>query len=239
MLEHNETLRLISEAQQGSEEAKTTLITHNLPLVKSIVRRYIGKNVEYDDLMQLGLVGLNKAIMHFDASFNVRFSTYAVPMVAGEMKRFIRDDGAIKVSRSMKGMSLKINEFVEKYRNEHDKEPHIDEIAKHFDMTAHDINTILDSSKYPLSLTEKYDDDSGKSLIDRIPSSESTDDMIDRILIKDVVLNLPERERNIIVLRYYRDKTQSEIASIMGVSQVQVSRIESKIIQKIKKSLIS
>ena len=238
MLEHNETLELIKKAQSGNNDAKTVLISSNLPLVKSIVKRYVGKNVEYDDLMQLGLMGLNKAIDNFDDSFNVRFSTYAVPMIAGEIKRFIRDDGPIKVSRSMKGMSLKINEFVESFRNINNREPHIDEIAREFGMSPHDINTILDSSKYPLSLTDKYDDDNGKSLIDRIPANESTDEMIDKILIKDAVLSLPDRERNIIILRYYRDKTQSEIATIMGVSQVQISRIETKVIEKLKETLI-
>lgn len=237
MLEHEETLALIDKAHEGDEDAKSKLIEHNMPLIKSIVRRYRNKQVEYDDLMQLGLMGLVKAINNFDKSYNVRFSTYAVPMIAGEIKRFIRDDGTIKVSRAMKALSSKISKFIETYRQEHNDDPHIDEIAKEFEITPHEVNTVLDSAKYPLSLYEKYDDEKGRNLIDKIPSNETQDDMLDRIIIKDAVKALPERERMVIVLRYYRDKTQSEIASLMGVSQVQISRIESKIIDKLKKSL--
>ncbi len=237
MLEHEETLALIDKAHEGDEDAKSKLIEHNMPLIKSIVRRYRNKQVEYDDLMQLGLMGLVKAINNFDKSYNVRFSTYAVPMIAGEIKRFIRDDGTIKVSRAMKALSSKISKFIETYRQEHNGDPHIDEIAKEFEITPHEVNTVLDSAKYPLSLYEKYDDEKGRNLIDKIPSNETQDDMLDRIIIKDAVRALPERERMVIVLRYYRDKTQSEIASLMGVSQVQISRIESKIIDKLKKSL--
>lgn len=237
MLEHEETLALIDKAHEGDEDAKAKLIEHNMPLIKSIVRRYRNKQVEYDDLMQLGLMGLVKAINNFDKSYNVRFSTYAVPMIAGEIKRFIRDDGTIKVSRAMKALSSKISKYIEVYRQEHNGDPHIDEIAKEFGITAHEVNTVLDSAKYPLSLYEKYDDEKGRNLIDKIPSNETQDDMLDRIIIKDAVKALPERERMVIILRYYRDKTQSEIASLMGVSQVQISRIESKIIDKLKKSL--
>lgn len=237
MLEHEETLALIDKAHEGDEEAKSKLIEHNMPLIKSIVRRYRNKQVEYDDLMQLGLMGLTKAINNFDKSYKVRFSTYAVPMIAGEMKRFIRDDGAIKVSRAMKAMSMKISAYIENYRNQYDKEPHVDDIAKEFGISPHEVNNILDSSKYPVSLYDKFDDDSGRNLIDKIPADDNQDEMLDKIIIKDAVKALPERERMIIVLRYYRDKTQSEIANIMGVSQVQVSRIESKIIDKLKKSL--
>ncbi|MFW5780522.1 MAG: SigB/SigF/SigG family RNA polymerase sigma factor [Bacillota bacterium] len=237
MLQNEETLQLINEAQNGSDEAKTLLLYHNLPLIKSIVRRYKNKQIEYDDLIQLGTLGLIKAINNFDTNFGVRFSTYAVPMIAGEIKRFIRDDGAIKVSRSIKAQSQKINAFVEEYRHKYDKEPTISQIAKEFDISQQDVVFALDSSKYPVSLYAENDDD-GLSLIDRLCAKGSQDDDIDKMIIKDLIKNLDERDKRIIYLRYYRDKTQSEIARELGVSQVQISRLEARIIEKMKKELV-
>lgn len=237
MLEHNETLELIKLSQSGDQEAKAKLIEHNTPLIKSIIRRYKGKHIEYEDLMQLGALGLIKAINNFDSSFGVRFSTYAVPMISGEIKRFIRDDGSIKVSRALKALSCKISAYIEEYVQLNAKEPTVHDIAEKFEIDECEVVYVLDSSKMPLSLYEKYDDDSGKNLLDKLADDTSQDDMIDKILLKDSILNLPERERKIIILRYYKDKTQSEIASIMGVSQVQISRLETKIINKIKKSI--
>ncbi|HHU42920.1 MAG: SigB/SigF/SigG family RNA polymerase sigma factor [Bacillota bacterium] len=237
MLQNEETLQLIKEAQNGSDEAKTLLLYHNLPLIKSIVRRYKNKQIEYDDLIQLGTLGLIKAINNFDTSFGVRFSTYAVPMIAGEIKRFIRDDGAIKVSRSIKAQSQKINAFIEEYRHIHQKDPTISEIAEEFDIGEQDVVFTLDSSKYPVSLYTENDED-GLSLIDRLSAKGCQDDEIDKIIIKDLIKNLDERDKKIIYLRYYRDKTQSEIARELGVSQVQISRLEARIIEKLKKELV-
>lgn len=237
MLQNEETLQLIKEAQNGSDEAKTLLLYHNLPLIKSIVKRYKNKQIEYDDLIQLGTLGLIKAINNFDTSFGVRFSTYAVPMIAGEIKRFIRDDGAIKVSRSIKAQSQKINAFIEEYRHIHQKDPTISEIAEEFDIGEQDVVFTLDSSKYPVSLYTENDED-GLSLIDRLSAKGCQDDEIDKIIIKDLIKNLDERDKKIIYLRYYRDKTQSEIARELGVSQVQISRLEARIIEKLKKELV-
>lgn len=237
MLSNEETLRLLTEAQQGSDEAKTALLHHNLPLIKSIVRRYKNKQIEYDDLVQLGTLGFVKAINNFDAAFGVRFSTYAVPMIAGEIKRFIRDDGAIKVSRSIKAASQKINAFIENFRHQNSREPTVGEIAEEFNLPETEVVFALDSSKYPVSIYAENDDD-GLSLVDKLSAKGSPDEEIDKLLIRNIVKELDERDKKIIYLRYYRDKTQNEIAAELGVSQVQISRLEAKIIERIKKQLL-
>ncbi len=238
MIDAEKTKELILLSQSGDIEAKEILLKENIPLIKSIVKRYKGKNIEYDDLMQLGSLGLVKAINNFNPDFGVRLSTYAVPMITGEIKRFIRDDGAIKVSRALKTMSYKIGKFVEEYQQNNAKEPEISVIAKQFDIDEQEVVYILDSSKMPVSIYEKNDDDNGKSLIDRLSDSTTEEDMLDKLTLKDCIQKLPQREKLLIVLRYYKDKTQSEIAKILGVSQVQVSRLESKIIEKLKKLCI-
>ncbi len=237
MIDAEKTKELILLSQSGDIEAKEILLKENIPLIKSIVKRYKGKNIEYDDLMQLGSLGLVKAINNFNPDFGVRLSTYAVPMITGEIKRFIRDDGAIKVSRALKTMSYKIGKFVEEYQQNNAEEPEISVIAKQFDIDEQEVVYILDSSKMPVSIYEKNDDDNGKSLIDRLSDSTTEEDMLDKLTLKDCIQKLPQREKLLIVLRYYKDKTQSEIAKILGVSQVQVSRLESKIIEKLKKQL--
>lgn len=238
MLDHETSLELIKKAQCGDSDAKTLLIEHNMPLIKSIIRRYRGRHIEYDDLIQLGSLGLIKAIANFDASYNVRFSTYAVPMITGEIKRFIRDDGCIKVSRAVKLLSCKIAGFIDTYEKEHCTAPSVDEIAREFDIDAHEVVYAMDSAKFPVSLYEKFDDESGKSLMDKIPCNETQEEVLDKLALKDCIEELPDREKLIIVLRYYRDMTQSEIASILGVSQVQVSRLETKIINKMKEKML-
>lgn len=237
MLDHEETMRLIRLAQQGDESAKSILLDENMPLIKSIIRRYRNTVIEYDDLIQLGSLGLYKAMMHFNPSFNVRFSTYAVPMINGEIKRQIRDDGPLKVSRSTKTLALLINKYIDEYRGEEGREPTIDEIAEHFKIDPYEVVFTLDSTHMPVSLYEKYDDDSGSYLIDNIRTVDKTDDLIERIMLKDLIEKLDERDKKIILLRYYRNKTQSEVAAILGVSQVQVSRLESKILASLKEKL--
>ncbi len=237
MLDHEETMRLIHLAQQGDESAKSILLDENMPLIKSIIRRYRNTVIEYDDLIQLGSLGLYKAMMHFNPSFNVRFSTYAVPMINGEIKRQIRDDGPLKVSRSTKALALLINKYIDEYRGEEGREPTIDEIAEHFKIDPYEVVFTLDSTHMPVSLYEKYDDDSGSYLIDNIRTVDKTDDLIERIMLKDLIEKLDERDKKIILLRYYRNKTQSEVAAILGVSQVQVSRLESKILASLKEKL--
>ena len=230
-----DTFDLIAKAQKGCQESKSRLIEANSPLVKSVIRRYKNRGVEYDDLYQLGCMGFLKAIKNFSLEFGVKFSTYAVPMIAGEVKRFLRDDGYIKISRSVKSLSLKINFFVEEYKNKHLESPDVATIAAEFDLEPPEVVFIMDSAKFPLSLYDKnQDDENGQSLLDKLATKENTDDKIDRIILKDLIAELPEREKKIILLRYYRDKTQSEVAKVLNVSQVQVSRLETKILQKIR-----
>lgn len=235
MVDATQTLALIKLAKQGDNEAKNELINQNYPLVKSVIRRYKNKGVDYDDLFQLGCVGFVKAINNFDEKFNVRFSTYAVPMIAGEVKRFLRDDGYIKVSRAMKSLSLQIKKWVDEQRKL-GKEPDIDEIAKNFQIESQEVVFALDSGVYPVSLSSTVDssDEQGLTLQDKISDEKDDEQMVDHFVLKQLIQNLEPRERKIIILRYYRGKTQSEIAKELGVSQVQVSRLENKIIENMK-----
>lgn len=236
MAEQSVTQELIEQAQGGSEEAKTALIEQNAPLIKSVIRRYRNKGVEYDDLYQLGCIGFLKAIRNFSTAFGVKFSTYAVPMIAGEVKRFLRDDGYIKVSRSVKSMAAKIAYFVQEYKATHDDSPDIETIAAQFSIEPQEAVFVLDSAKFPVSLYEKSDDEHSQTLLEKIACKESVEDNLDRIVLKDAIANLQEREKRIIVLRYFRDKTQSEVARVLNVSQVQISRLENKILEKLKQA---
>ncbi len=238
MIEQNELLELIKQAQTGSEEAKTKILTENSPLIKSVIRRFKNKGVEYEDLYQLGSIGFLKAIKNFSPEFGVKFSTYAVPMVAGEVKRFLRDDGYIKVSRSTKSLAAKIAYFTQVYKNENRTSPKIEEIAAAFGIEAQEVVFAMDSAKFPISIYDKSDDEHSQSIFEKLASDETSDDNLDKIILKDIIEKLDEREKKIIVLRYFRDKTQSEVARVLKVSQVQVSRLESKILDKLKTELV-
>ncbi len=238
MIEQNELLELIKQAQAGSEEAKTKILTENSPLIKSVIRRFKNKGVEYEDLYQLGSIGFLKAIKNFSPEFGVKFSTYAVPMVAGEVKRFLRDDGYIKVSRSTKSLAAKIAYFTQVYKNENRTSPKIEEIAAAFGIEAQEVVFAMDSAKFPISIYDKSDDEHSQSIFEKLASDETSDDNLDKIILKDIIEKLDEREKKIIVLRYFRDKTQSEVARVLKVSQVQVSRLESKILDKLKTELV-
>lgn len=234
MLSHEETMALVKQAQQGDEEAAQTLLSENTPLLKCIVKRYMGKHVEYDDLFQIAGIGLLKAVKNFRSEFNVRFSTYAVPMILGEIKRHMRDDGYIKVSRSLKSLSGKITKYVDQLVKD-GEDPSVDKIAEHFGLPVADIVFAMDATRLPVSLYETTKDKDGKQteLVDRLPTDEDRK-MMENIILKDMLSKLTERERKIIIYRYYRDMTQGEIAEKMGVSQVQISRLENKILEKLK-----
>ncbi len=239
MLEVEETNNLIALAKQGDNNAKSILLNENTNLIKSIVKRYLGKGVEYDDLFQLGSLGLLKAINGFDLSYGVRFSTYAVPMIAGEIKRFLRDDGSIKVSRTLKASAKAINAFVEQYVRVNNQEPTLLEIAKHFNMSQSEVVFTMGSSRMPISLSEQgdYKDEKTEELIERIPSPDNQEDMIEVMQLKAAIEHLNERDRKIIMLRYFRDLTQCEVANMLGVSQVQISRIETRIMNAFRSTL--
>ena len=239
MLSHEETLKLISMAQKGDEQAKQKLVNENSPLIKSIIKRFVGKGIEYDDLFQLGALGFVKAINNFQTEYNVKFSTYVVPMIIGEIKRFMRDDGAIKVSRTIKSLNLQINKFVESYVKEHGEKPSIETIAKNFDLPCQEIVFAMDSAKVPISLYTPFEEEEDKSLlvVGRFAQNNQTEELFDNIFLRDTLKNLNPRDKKIILLRYFRDKTQSEIAKELGISQVQVSRLETKIIERIRERI--
>lgn len=239
MLSVNETQELIEKAQNGSEDAKSRLVNENLPLIKSVIKIYKNKGIEYDDLFQLGSLGFVKAINNFNDSFGVKFSTYAVPMIAGEVKRFMRDDGSIKVSRAIKSLNIKINKFIQEYRLTHEFDPTISQLAKQFEVEEQEIVYALDSRRALLSLDERQDNGNpnSRTIMESIEDENSTEDLIDNLMLKDVLKDLPTQDKKLVALRFFEDKTQGEIAEILNVSQVQVSRLENKIIEKLKSKL--
>lgn len=239
MLSTAETISLIKKAQEEDNAAKQLLVEANSPLIKSVIKRYKNKGVDYEDLYQLGSMGFLKAIHNFNEEFNVKFSTYAVPMTAGEVKRFLRDNGIIKVSRSVKALSIQITRFVEEYYNYNNKSPTIDEIATKFQVTIQDAVFAMESNRQPISIYQPIGNDDGKelTLIDKIDDGNTIEKELDKMILYNVIKELNVRDKKIIILRYFRDKTQSEIAKLLGVSQVQVSRLESKILKEIKEKI--
>ncbi len=240
MLDFEQTLLLIEKAQNNDQDALNILVKENSPLIKSVIKRYRNKGVEYEDLYKIGSMGFLKAIQNFDKNFNVRFSTYAVPMIAGEIKRYLRDNGFIKVSRSVKHLSIQINKFVENYIAKNFESPTINQIAEEFGISTQDAVFAMESNIQPLSLYSQVGgegEDKQQMLIEKIPAVEQLDKQMDYFLLLNLIKELPPRDKKIIVLRYFRDKTQREIADILGISQVQVSRLENKILSQIKVKL--
>jgi RNA polymerase sporulation-specific sigma factor len=235
MLDNDSVAALILRAKAGEDKAKEELILTNSPLIKSILRRYIGRGVEYDDLYQLGCMGFVKAINKYDPKYNVKFTTYAMPLIMGEIKRFLRDDGAIKVSRSVKSLYIKIKKYLAEHSgDEHSKT--VDEIAKYFAVTREEIVFAMEAARMPLSLFDKNDndgDDDSLCIGEKLAVDDDTK-MVDNLMIKNVLADLPERERKVILLRYYRNATQSEVARALNLSQVQVSRIEQKVLADLR-----
>lgn len=239
-LKQDEFIEIISRAQNGDSDAENFLVENNIGLVRSVVKRFLSRGCEYDDLVQIGSIGLLKAIKKFDLSYNVKFSTYAIPMIIGEIKRFLRDDGMIKVSRSLKEIANRAHAAKETLEKDFGREPTIAEIASVLEIPKEDLAVALDSVQNTESLYETIHQDDGSPilLIDRISCSENEDsEIIDRIALKEVLSTLDARERQIIMLRYFRDMTQCQVADILGMSQVQVSRIEKKIIAKLRQNI--
>lgn len=235
-----DTLTLINRAHQGDKASRDQILMENTGLIWSIVRRFLNRGHEGEDLFQIGCIGMLKAIDRFDTSFNVVFSTYAVPMITGEIRRFLRDDGIIKISRTIKENQMKIICETEKYRNENQKEPTIEQLEKLCDLTREEIITAMEASREVDSIYREIDSDSGKSqtIIDRIEDTNNTESIVlNRVMIKQMLESLNEQERKIIILRYFQNKTQTEIAQAVGMSQVQVSRAEKKILNNLKKQI--
>lgn len=232
-----EIRELLMKAQAGDKEAREQLVQKNIGLVKSIVSRYTARGVEKEDLIQIGMIGLIKAIDNFDTTYEVRFSTYAVPMIAGEIRRFLRDNGAIKVSRSIKDHRVTVNRSRERLIEKLGREPTIHEIAEDVGLSMEDILLAVNSGQEVASLQQMIYEGDGSSirLMDRLSAHSGEGDVsLDRMMLADSLSALEQRERELIVLRFYYDQTQSQIAKRMGVSQVQVSRLEKRILRKMK-----
>lgn len=231
------TLELILQAQQGNEKAKNQLVNENMGLVWSIVRRFVGRGYELEDLFQIGSIGLIKSIDKFDSSFNVKFSTYAVPMIVGEIKRFLRDDGMLKVSRTLKETAYKARMLKEELVKEFNREPTISEIAAGLDMEVEEVAYALESSAEVESLNAVIYQGDGKpiTLSEKINESPSVqNNLIDKMMLAELIERLLPIERELIHMRYFEDHTQTEIAEALNISQVQVSRIEKRILKKLK-----
>ena len=240
MLKEEEFNRLIGQARLGNQTAKEIIIQNNLNLVRSIVHRFTNRGYEWEDLFQIGSIGLIKAIDRFDTNFGVKFSTYAVPMIIGEIRRFIRDDNPIKVSRPVKELAYKVHKVQEKLHGTLGREPSIIEIAKELALVPQEIVSALEAIQPPASLYESafHDDGDPISIIDQIKYEDGQDNSyFDKLALQEVLGRLPQKENAVIRLRFYEDKTQSEIAALLGLSQVQISRIEKHALKMIREFL--
>ena len=227
----------IEMAKNGSKEAREKIVEDNTGLVWSVVRRFMGRGHDEEDLFQIGCIGLIKAIQKFDRSYDVRFSTYAVPMIMGEIKRYIRDDGIIKVSRSLKELAAKAKRAKDSLQKSLGREPSVSEIADSLKVDVSELVLALDSMNAPESLSSTQGEDE-RELIEKIDEGADTEgEIIDRLAINEALSRLKPRERQIIVLRYFSQKTQTQIAQMLGISQVQVSRIEKKVLRNMRKTI--
>lgn len=233
-------LDLIELAQNGDKNALETIVEQNSGLIWSVARKFLNRGYDVEDLYQIGSIGLLKCVKKFDIRFDVKFSTYAVPMIMGEIKRFLRDDGMIKISRTLKEIATKAKYIKDTIAKEKNKEPTINEIAIALDIDVEQLVLALDADREVESLYSTVYQNDGKAvyLIDKIETKLDTSErLVENIVLNQVLEKLEEREREIIKLRYFEDKTQSQVAQIIGVSQVQISRIEKKVLAKIRNNL--
>ncbi len=245
----NHTKELILRAHEGDKEARDRLVMENMGLVYSVSRRFIGRGCELEDINQIGTIGLIKAIDKFDDSFDVRFSTYAVPMIAGEIKRFLRDDGMLKVSRSIKENGYRIKRASDELVSKNGREATVEELAAATELSVEDVVMALDAGTDVESIyrTVYQGDGSEIFLVDKITSADNVsssegslpqqEKMLDMIMLRQLLEDLDETERKLISLRYFKEMTQSAVANELGISQVQVSRLEKKILQKLRKNI--
>lgn len=235
-----DVLALIGRVQQGDKEARDILVEKNMGLVRSIVKRFVNRGVETEDLIQIGSIGLIKAIDKFDLSYDVKFSTYAVPMITGEIKRFLRDDGMVKVSRSLKEIAVKAYGAREALLAKEGREPGTEEIAEALGISREELVLAMESGAQVESLQKTIYESDGNDIYleDRLPQEKDQQEaVLDRMLLEQILGTLEARERELIYLRFFQDKTQAFIAEKMGMSQVQVSRLEKKILQRLREKL--
>lgn len=233
---------LIEKSHHGDKRAREQLVEENMGLVWSIVKRFSGRGTDMEDLFQIGAMGLIKAIDKFDTSFEVRFSTYAVPMIAGEIKRFLRDDGIVKVSRTLKENCWKIRKETEQFRQREGRDPTMEELSELTGFEREEIAMALESAAEVESIykTIPQKDGSEICLLDRIESQkEGMQELLNRVVLEQLLAELPDTERRLIIMRYMQDKTQAEVARVLGVSQVQVSRLEKRILKQMREKLVS
>lgn len=230
----HEIKELIRRSQQGDQQARDEIIEKNMRLVWSVVQRFLNRGYEPEDLFQIGCIGLMKSVDKFDLSYDVKFSTYAVPMILGEIQRFIRDDVSVKVSRSLKEIGNKIRKAKDELSKQNGRVPTVNEIAQFLQISPEDVVLAQEAVRSPTSIHETVYENDGDpiTLLDQI--ADEQDVWFDKIALKKAMEELDERERLIVYLRYYKDQTQSEVAARLGISQVQVSRLEKKILQQMK-----
>ncbi|MED4163831.1 RNA polymerase sporulation sigma factor SigF [Halalkalibacterium halodurans] len=233
-----EIKQLIAQSQAGDQEARDQIVSRNTRLVWSVVQRFLNRGYEADDLFQIGCIGLIKSVDKFDLSYDVKFSTYAVPMIIGEIQRFLRDDGTVKVSRSIKELGNKIRKLKDDMTKTLGRTPTVNEIAEQLEITPEEVVFAGDASRSLSSIHETVYENDGDpiTLLDQLEDQSETR-WFDKIALKEAIHNLEERERLIVYLRYYKDQTQSEVAQRLGISQVQVSRLEKKILETMKANI--
>ncbi|HIT01408.1 MAG TPA: RNA polymerase sporulation sigma factor SigG [Firmicutes bacterium] len=240
VLKSEQSLELLRRARQGDVQAREELISGNLRLVLSVIQRFSGRGENVDDLFQVGCIGLIKAIDNFDVNMDVRFSTYGVPMIIGEIRRYLRDNSAIRVSRSIRDTAYRVLQAKEAYQAEHQCEPTVDQIAQVLGIKREDVVMALEAVVEPVSLFEPIYSDGGDTVcvMDQVRDKKNTDEAwLEHIALEDAISKLSEREQRILALRFFQGKTQTEVSAEVGISQAQVSRLEKNALNQIRKEL--
>ncbi len=232
---------LIERARAGEKEAREVLIEQNLGLVHHIVKRFLGRGYEAEDLFQIGVIGLIKSIDKFDTNYDVKFSTYAVPLITGEIKRFLRDDGMVKVSRSLKENGIRVKYAREKLANSLNREPTLNEVAKETDLTCDEVVLAMEANVQVESIYKSVYQNDGNEIfmVDQLADEKRSEQekVLDHLVVHQLLTALPQNEQTLIRLRYYQDKTQTEVAKVLGISQVQVSRMEKRILLSMREKI--
>ena len=239
VISEKEKIELIKKAQQGDKEARDKMISCNLRLVLSVVQRFTNRGENLDDLFQVGCIGLIKAVENFDTSLNVRFSTYGCPMIIGEIRRYLRDNNSVRVSRSLRDIAYKAMQVKERLTNEKDHEPSVEDIAKELGIKKEEVVMALEAIVEPVSLFEPVYSDGGDTIyvMDQVGDKNDDNNWLEEIALKEAINNLNDREKRILSLRFFQGKTQMEVANEIGISQAQVSRLEKGALERIKKEL--